>query len=150
MALHGCSSHPFPQTKPCTTAPLKNPGFMSCTSAQSKPGPATSWKGPPPPKAPCHPRAGAGSLTIGRRRHQSVSRKPVAWPLFVLQPLWRGYKGHDTGAAEGGQPGGAPWRMPRIPATAEGSGVRNEQSEQSGGGDATGAGLREMYSAQVP
>jgi hypothetical protein len=62
-----------------------------------------------------------------------------------------------SSAAEGGQPGGAPWRRPRIPATAEASGESlpadrhgNDRSEQSGGGDATGAGLRETYSAQVP
>jgi hypothetical protein len=94
---------------------------MSCTSAQSKPGPATSWKGPPPPKAPCHPRAGAGSLTIGRRRHQSVSRKRMAGFLLRVGLCALACKKHDSSAAEGGQPGGAPWRRPRIPATAEAS-----------------------------
>ena len=111
---------------------------MSCTSAQSKPGPATSWKGPPPPKAPCHPRAGAGSLTIGRRRHQSVPRKRMAGFLLrvglVCWPAKSMTAAQPRVASRAAPHGGAPayHARPAVPRLANKGGAGDAQGADCG------------------
>ena len=118
---------------------------MSCTSAPSKPGPGgtegtAAAKGAVPPE-------GWGREPDDRKAKAPVRTTQADGGLFASRwPCVLACKKHDSSAAEGGQPGGAPWWSPRIPRTACSAAL----SKQRRCGGCTGGGLRETDSAQVP
>jgi hypothetical protein len=87
-------------------------------------GPCNIVEGTAAAKGAVPPEGWGRECEEGTTEHEGTGpfhANPWRGLCLCVKPLRRGYKGHDTGAAEGGQPGGAPWWRPRIPATAEGS-----------------------------